>query len=420
MDGSSANALSTLLTIFVGVLLRQKLPPKGEPVKVVKAIVLSCLLPATIFIALLSLKPSLEALLWPVGALVFNFLMLAITRVVLALILARRLTKATDLDAVALELCSLSPGLSSFGFIYEFCTPEVMGLIAFADLGNKMYGIVFSKFLGLAAMRSAHKKQYYHHRDRTKSNEELVESSEVQMYVESTEEMTALFTHKDILSELFCEPITCAMILGLVLASTKTTIEELSFIGHMLSRLKDMCGPTLLIFVGIKIQVPDTKMLVIFLVLIARAGAGLLYAAGTIAAFQLGPSPALGWVLFLQSSCSFWPFASMTAIHEFEEKLTTVVRTFNLEVAISFVSLSFPVSISLCLLISVASGFFIVPINSAIVGASLLVAGSTGAAILSRFNLNVTWPCRPELPLPVVPEAISPRIPAPLLQKGSL
>lgn len=65
-------------------------------------------------------------------------------------------------------------------------------------------------------------------------------------------------------------------------------------------------------------------------------------------------------------------------------------RTFNLEAALSFITLSFPLSIACCVVVSLCSPSLIHPPTAAAVGASLLVPAGLGVAAVSR--MDVRWP----------------------------
>ena len=68
----------------------------------------------------------------------------------------------------------------------------------------------------------------------------------------------------------------------------------------------------MLLFVGLKLRLaPSLQTALVLLVLLARAGLNLLLAAAVNAALGCSKHQALGWLLFLQSAASFWPYAAM-------------------------------------------------------------------------------------------------------------
>lgn len=79
-------------------------------------------------------------------------------------------------------------------------------------------------------------------------------------------------------------------------------------------------SPTLLLFIGLKLQLaPSLTTALIVLVLLVRTAVGLLLAAAVNTALGCEPDQALGWLLFLQSACSFWPYTSMSQMGDVEK-----------------------------------------------------------------------------------------------------
>jgi predicted permease len=218
MANTASNAAtSVLFTLVLGKLLMLKLPKGGQHGAAIKDLVLSALLPASIFLSLLHLPLSISALAWPLAALACNLASFFFHRLVLSVLLPPPLRPS--LTAICLELCSFSPGLSSFAFILEFASTDTRGLVGFADFGNKVYGIIISKGVCLALFSRMHAA--------------LLRTTDGS----GTSQPPALLARSAI-GQLVCEPITAACILGVALASARIAVEDLGFVGASLEKVR--------------------------------------------------------------------------------------------------------------------------------------------------------------------------------------
>ena len=75
-------------------------------------------------------------------------------------------------------------------------------------------------------------------------------------------------------------------------------------------------------------------------------------------------------VVFPQSSCSFWPFAHMSAVNSMEENGKHAQPTFNINFALSLLACSLPFSTLLILGVFSFTGFFVQPLYVLVVGLS--------------------------------------------------
>lgn len=365
MTSAAESAASVLFMLLLGKLLALKLPKGGAHAASIKDLVLTALLPSTIFLSLavLSIKP--DALAWPALALFANLANFVSYRLALGALLPQHLRGS--LTAICLPLCSFAPGLSSFAFVIEFTASTTKGLVAFADFGNKIYGILLSKLICLWLIR--------HGRATCPGRSKKI----------------AGVSASGALSQLLSEPITVCMVAGLACAGSGFSLEDLGFINMAFSKVAAATSPVLLLFIGLKLKLePSLQTLLILLVLLMRAGINLLLAGAINYTLEYDTDQSIGWLLFLQSAASFWPYGSMQSFSDMEKAAGLQRRTFNLEAALSFITLSFPFSIAMCVGISLGSSVVAPPQGSAIVGLCMLVPGLLGAAVVGR--MGVRWP----------------------------
>ncbi|MEM6771793.1 MAG: permease, partial [Bacteroidota bacterium] len=128
-----------LLLIVAGYLLQQKIKGKQD-LKGVKVLILSVILPATIFVALLKIKVSAELLLLPVGGLFLNGLLFLAARQALPHLGFRKASR--EWRTMLLLVPSLAPGLSCFPFVVEYLGDEALAMAALADVGNKIFVLI--------------------------------------------------------------------------------------------------------------------------------------------------------------------------------------------------------------------------------------------------------------------------------------
>ena len=147
MDITLQKTITFMLFIGVGLLLKLKFPNKSE-ITGIKKVILNLALPATIFIALLGIEVKIELLALPLLALVLNFLLYAIFPYILPLLGIPK--DSAKFRTARLLIPSLAPGLSCFPFVLEYLGDNALAKAAMADLGNKIFVLIF---LYIIAMR---------------------------------------------------------------------------------------------------------------------------------------------------------------------------------------------------------------------------------------------------------------------------
>jgi hypothetical protein len=78
-------------------------------------------------------------------------------------------------------------------------------------------------------------------------------------------------------------------------------------------------------------------------------------------------------VVFVQSACSFWPYAHMVAVSKLESKINAHNSTFDLDFAMNVLACSLPFSVTLVLIIYTSGEFF--TSASTVFGSSLIFFG---------------------------------------------
>ncbi len=344
MPDALQKTLSLLLLILVGYLLKNKLI-KEDQRKGLKTIILDLALPAMIFVALLKIKVDPELVLLPLLILGWNFIMLLITRFGLPLFGVD--AKSPEMRTWMLLIPSLAPGLSCFPFLVEYLGEDSLAWGALADIGNKLYVLVFAYLLAM--------NWYYKvHQLGAKSSSAKIE---------------------ELLITMVKEPINIVMVVALVLLGFGLNMETLpGFISESILMLKDLMTPLVLLFIGVSVVMKWDQLQGITSILLLRAGLSLILSAVFIAFVPL-PSEAavLLAVVFPLSACSFWPFAHMSAIQLLEKKKESSVQTFDLNLGINILAISLPLSTILILGIFSSGSFFTTP-NHLFIAGGVMVA----------------------------------------------
>ncbi|UII22866.1 AEC family transporter [Fulvivirga ligni] len=337
--------ITLVLFIGIGFALKAKFGNKDQ-VNGIKNIILTIALPATIFVALMGVKIELSLLFLPVLALAFNFIMFLLTPLILK---AFQISKDSSFGRTLIMLLpSLAPGLSCFPFILEYLGEESLANAALADVGNKLFVLIV---LYIVAMN-----WYY------KRNTEDHSSSKGKI--------------KSLLLSLLKEPINMVMILAIVLLSFNLHLENLPvFLSDAFIRMGALMTPLVLMFIGLAVKVKKDGVAVVLSVLCCRAGVSLLLSAGLIAALGLGGNAALLAIVFPLSSCSFWPFAHMSAFSAREEikHVSDSEKTFDSELAVLVLACSLPFSTILILTV-LSSGVVFTHMHFLIISAVGLLA----------------------------------------------
>ena len=136
MDVNLQKTLLFLLFIGIGLLLKLKIKEKRE-LAGIKMIILNLALPATIFIALLSVNVEVSLLVLPFIALLLNFFLFFATPFLFPFIGIKK--DSPNYRTAQMLLPSLAPGLSCFPFILEYLGESYLAKAAMADLGNKLF-----------------------------------------------------------------------------------------------------------------------------------------------------------------------------------------------------------------------------------------------------------------------------------------
>ena len=323
--------LILLLLIGIGFALRGKIKNKTE-INGVKEIILSIALPSTVFIALMGIKISLSLLIYPILILAFNFFIFLSAPYFLPIFGIDK--NSTSGRTLTMLLPSLAPGLSSFPFINEFLGDESLALAAMGDVGNKFFALNFLYFVAL--------KMYL----KNNKAEEVQENGKV----------------KSLLLSLVKEPINIIMLLAIVFLSVGLNMTSLpTVVSELFNRASSLMTPLVLIYIGLAVQFKEGKIKLVSSILLFRAGITLLFSVLVINIFNISsPNLILLAVVVPLSSCSFWPFAHISAINlkEEDKDLPKERRTFDLNLAVLILAFSLPLSTILVMGILASGQFF--------------------------------------------------------------
>lgn len=353
---------SLLLLILIGFLLKNRLV-KDEHKKGLKTIILDLALPAMIFVALLKIEVDSELMFLPILILAWNGMMLLTSKMTLPLLGFKK--DSAETRTWLLMIPSLAPGLSCFPFLLEYLGEDALAWGALADIGNKVYVLIFSYLLAMS--------WYYKHLGLgSRSNGQKV---------------------KELVLSMFQEPINLVIIVALVLLSFDIRMENLpNFVGETVLMLKDIMTPLVLLFIGVSVILKKDQIQSIASVLLLRAGFSLLLSAAFISVVDM-PSEAsiLLAVVFPLSACSFWPFAHMSAIRQMEKNkdIETSKGTFDLGLGINILAVSMPLSTVLILGIFSSGNYFTVPSHLFAVGGLLILIPIIPRAISYVKNIEL-------------------------------
>jgi len=363
MENVLDKPLTFLLFVVIGLLLRKKISA-GDETNGLKSLILSIVLPATIFIALLKIKIDSNLILFPALALGLNLLLLAISPLLLMII-------GIDEDSPAgrsakLLIPSLAPGLSCFPFILEFLGDTALANAAMADLGNKFF-VLF--LLYLLAVKWHYKKA-------------------------NSAKMPLKSRLKSLFLTLLYEPVNLFIFAALILVSFNISLDSLpNFLGSTLSRLSAIMTPLVLIFIGLAVKLKKKQFFEIFSLLILRAAFTLMLISVFVFAFNLAvKNDILVLIAFSLSACSFWPYAHISGIGFKEKNRAAQDKTFDANFAISILALSLPISVLLILGILTANTMFVSASNLLFLSLVLFFVGIIYPVILkikkSSFSLD--------------------------------
>ncbi|WP_442845562.1 permease [Leeuwenhoekiella sp. H156] len=347
MDHNLQKTVLFLVFILLGLLLKVKLKNKQE-LAGIKMIILNLALPATIFIALLSINVELSLLILPVMALALNVVLFAVAPGILSFTGLKRGT--ANFRTAHLLIPSLAPGLSCFPFILEYLGESYLAKAAMADLGNKVFVLLV---LYLIAMRWHYKTQE----------------------VKGTSNSSKL---KNLMLAMVTEPVNLFIAAALILLFAGFRLDTLPFVfSEGLSKLSLLMTPLVLLFIGLSVSVKRNQFLQILSLLLIRAGIVTFFA---LAVCYLGnisiAEDRLLLLAFGLSACSFWPFAHIAAVASQEKELNNLRKTFNQNYAINILAISFPLSVVLILGILATGTQFAGLSGLLVLGSSLVLCGS--------------------------------------------
>lgn len=320
-----------LLLIVIGLGLRSKIRNKTE-LNGIKEMILSVALPSTVFVALMGVKIDSTLIIYPLITLAFNFFIYLSMPYILALFKIENDSSVGR--TLTMLMPSLAPGLSSFPFIHEFLGKEALAKAAMADVGNKFFALNFLYFVAMNLYLKNNKAQ------------EVKEEGKV----------------KSLLLSLVKEPINIVMLLAIAFLSFGISFENLPpVVSEIFNRTSMLMTPMVLIYIGLAVQLKEGKIRLVSSVLLFRAGITILFSVLVITIFGISsPTMVLLAVVVPLSSCSFWPFAHMSAVALKEESnhVPKEKRTFNIEFAVLVLAFSLPFSTILVMGILTAGTFF--------------------------------------------------------------
>jgi len=346
MNSAILKALSLLLLIAIGYMLRNKIKSKDQK-EGIKTLILSLALPATIFIALLKIEFEPSLIFVPILVWCFNLILYLMVDK-LPLQSAFNVPISQQRVAVLL-LPSLAPGLSCFPFILEFGGELPFAMAALADIGNKVFVLIIAYLIAM---------KWY------------ISNNMASQERKGDSKLTDLFR------ALVEEPVNFVIVTAVVMLSLGLNFESLpDFITTNIDRLSVMMTPLVLLFIGISMKLTKHQAKVILSFLFFRAGVAFLFSSILLLVLPpQDPAIVLLIVVFPQSACSFWPFAHMASISELERKAETPGKKpmFDLEFAMNILACSLPFSVILILAVYSSGEFFVRVTNTFICAAICL------------------------------------------------
>ena len=339
MNYALQKTLELLLIIGLGLLLQKKVAK--DDLKGIKTLILSVALPATIFVALLKIELKGSLLVFPLMALVFNFIMAIATKYLLTSSLPKN--EGAKKRTLTMLLPSLAPGLSCFPFIIVYLGDEYLALAALADVGNKIFVLILLYMLGM---------HWYHAR----AVKDLVATTSSKL--------------KGLFLSMLNEPINLVIIVALVLLGFGLSLSSFpEFLENTIVKMSLIMTPLVLLFIGMAVRIKFREFGFIFSLLMRRAGITFLLSAIFVFLFPALAAPMILFiVVFPQSACSFWPFAHMSAVSTLEEKDEQKKPTFDINFAVNILACSMPFSTILIISIFSFSDFFVNPVVLTVTG----------------------------------------------------
>lgn len=333
---------------------------KPEHHQSLKVLILNLALPAIIFVALLNSSVSSELLWLPVLAILFNFIMLGITWGLMPRLYGIP-RDSTTVRTLSMMIPSLAPGMSCFPFLLEYVGSDTVALGAIADLGNKIYVLIFCYLLAM---------QWYF-----KTN--------------NLEKQPAGARIKGLLLTLVKEPVNQGIILALVLLAFGIHFQDLpAFISNPIMMLSSLMTPIVLLFIGITVRFGWQQFRVIISVLLLRAGITFCISAIFLFFFpSLSPAFAVLVVVFPQSAVSFWPLSHISIVSALEKNNGKSAKTFSSQLALNIMAVSLPFSAFIMLSVFSAGSAVISPVPLSFIGIGMVLA-AVFPVILHRLRVG--------------------------------
>ena len=348
MSPAITKTVYLIMIILIGLMMKKKIASKDQK-DGIKTIILSLALPATIFIALLKIEFSLEMIMVPVLALVFNL-------VIFGLLDKFPLKNSLGIPpnqyrALSLLIPSLAPGLSCFPFVAEYAGEASLALVALADVGNKVFVLVIAYTIAM--------KWYF-----------------AENNIQNTSRRSKV---KDLIISLVGEPVNLVILAAIIMLAMGLNFNSLpGFIQMSIDKISLIMTPLVLLFIGISVKLTLQQVRTIFTFLFMRSGLAFLFSGILLLILPVTDvSTMLLIIVFPQSACSFWPFAHMSAVSKLEKKQHDQEKTFDLDFAMNILACSLPFSVILILGIFSVGEFFA---NSLVVFTAALVC--LGMAVL--------------------------------------
>ncbi len=322
MSEALQKSLVLILLIALGYFLRSKFKSK-EMVGGIKELVLTIALPATIFTALMKIPLDKSLMIVPLITILFNIFIFYVIPPVLGFFTIEK--DSSTGRTILMLMPSLAPGLSAFPFIAEFLGQKSLAMAAMADVGNKVFVLIFLYIFALNLFLKQNKGQ--------KSN----------MWSKI----------RSLLVSLIREPINSIIFVAIFLLSIGIGYDSLPrLVTDIFDKTSAMMTPLILIFIGLAVELKQSKKRVIVSLLFFRAGVSVLFSALVIVLFNISdPTLTLLALVIPLSSASFWPFAHISAFNIKEDHLGIAKekRTFNVEFAVLILAFSLPFSSGLIL-----------------------------------------------------------------------
>ena len=347
MNPALQKSLELLLLIGIGLLLQKRLPKK-EHLAGVKAIILNVALPATIFLALLRIKLEFSLLVLPLLALAFNLILFLTVRYGAGFFF--RLPNGKRKRTLSLLLPSLAPGLSCFPFIMAYMEEESLALAALADVGNKIFVLLF---LYLVAM--------YWYRQRAAAG--AIKGSGT--------------SYGNLVRALLREPINVVIFVAFLMLLFGINLSYFpEFVQNTVSSLSVMMVSLVLIFIGMAVRINFSDFRFILKLLVWRSGAAFLFSGICLLVVPaLTPAMALLLVVLPQSSCSFWPYAHMSAVSKLEDEGGQTRPSFDLNLSIAVLACSLPFSVAVIMSVFHFREAFANPLLLLLLGGAIILTG---------------------------------------------